>query len=1087
MHATDGTLDTTKDVTISVTDVNVAPVITSGDSGSEAENTAIANVVYDANATDDGENSGTLIFSLTGADAGDFSIDSSTGEVRFLSSPNFEAPADADANNAYDITVHANDGTLDTTKDVTITVTDVSESGITGTAGNDTLIGTSGDDSISGLGGNDSLVGNAGNDTLDGGTGADKMVGSADNDTYVVDNTGDVVVEGAGAGTDTVLTSLSTYTTSNNVENLTATGTSDFTGTGNGLANVITGNIGNDSLSGLSGNDTLIGNGGSDTLDGGTGNDSLEGDSGSGDDLLLGGAGNDTLDGGPGNNTLTGGTGNDTYYVGASDVVNENANEGTDTVITAASGITLAANVENLIFSGSGDMNATGNAGNNSLAGGAGNDSLSGLDGNDTLEGNGGNDTLDGGTGNDSLEGDSGSGNDSLIGGDGNDTLDGGAAADTMAGGAGNDTYIVDDAGDSVNENPGEGTDTVNTTLSSYALTDNVENLTFTGAGDFTGTGNTLANTITGASGNDSLDGGDGNDKLHGSDGADTLSGGNGNDALDGGAGADSMAGGVGNDTYTVDDAGDVVTENFNEGTDTVKTTLSSYTLGSNLENLTYTGAGDFTGTGNSLANTITGASGNDSLDGGSGNDQLHGGGGADTLGGGDGNDKLYGEDGSDSLVGGSGNDTLDGGAGSDTMTGGTGADKFVFTSADGPSGGAVLGEITDFSSSDGDKIDLTFDAYDGQPVNPFSFIGSGAFTGVAGQLHYVINGSGGVNVEGDTNGDTIADFSIIVDGVSSLTAGDFSIHGVDTDSVSFTLDPTTQNLIYTGTSDFSGTGNALNNTITGNIGNDTLTGLGGADTLDGGAGNDSLIGGLGNDTYIVDSPSDVIVENPGQGTDTENVTTAGTYTLADNVEKMTFTGTGDFSGTGNSAANTITGGDGNDTLNGGGGADKLIGNGGNDEVHGGDGADTLTGGTDADKLYGDAGDDSLIGGAGNETLDGGAGNDTMAGGAGADAFVFTSSDAPSGGAVLGEITDFHHTQADKIDVSAIDAVSGVPGSTFSFIGSGAFTSTAGQLHYVINGSGGVNIEGDTNGDGVADFSIVVDHIGSLAAGDLIL
>ena len=125
VHANDGTLDTTKDVTISVTDVNAAPVITSGDSGSEAENTAATNVVYTATATDDGENSGTLAFSLTGADAGDFSIDSSTGAVRFLTSPNFEAPADLNADNVYDITVHANDGTLDTTQAVAISVTDV--------------------------------------------------------------------------------------------------------------------------------------------------------------------------------------------------------------------------------------------------------------------------------------------------------------------------------------------------------------------------------------------------------------------------------------------------------------------------------------------------------------------------------------------------------------------------------------------------------------------------------------------------------------------------------------------------------------------------------------------------------------------------------------------------------------------------------------------------------------------------------------------------------------------------------------------------------------------------------------------------
>ena len=77
------------------------------------------------------------------------------------------------------------------------------------------------------------------------------------------------------------------------------------------------------------------------------------------------------------------------------------------------------------------------------------------------------------------------------------------------------------------------------------------------------------------------------------------------------------MAGGEGNDIYIVDNAGDVVTENLNEGTDTVSTTLASYTLGANVENLTATGAGNFTGTGNALANVITGDAGNDTLDGG--------------------------------------------------------------------------------------------------------------------------------------------------------------------------------------------------------------------------------------------------------------------------------------------------------------------------------------------------------------------------------------------------------------------------------------------------------------------------------------
>ncbi|MBH3380703.1 peroxidase family protein [Pseudomonas asiatica] len=287
-----------------------------------------------------------------------------------------------------------------------------------------------------------------------------------------------------------------------------------------------------------------------------------------------------------------------------------------------------------------------GTAGANTLTGGAGNDTLSGLGGNDVLNGLGGADQLFGGDGNDILNG--GNDPDSLDGGAGNDTLNGGLGADAMVGGAGNDTFVVDNLGDTVSEALNGGVDLVQTTLASYTLGANVENLTFTGAGNFTGTGNTLANTITGGAGND---------------------------LLDGGAGIDRLVGGLGDDTYVVDNAGDVVVEATAGGTDTVRATAASYTLGANVENLTYIGAGNFTGTGNGLANIITGAAGNDTLNGDGGNDQLLGGLGSDTLNGGAGNDTLDGGAGNDSLFGDAGNDNLQGGAGDDNLDGGNGVD----------------------------------------------------------------------------------------------------------------------------------------------------------------------------------------------------------------------------------------------------------------------------------------------------------------------------------------------------------------------------------------------------------------------------
>ncbi|MBO3762530.1 calcium-binding protein [Ciceribacter sp. L1K22] len=258
---------------------------------------------------------------------------------------------------------------------------------IDGTARADTLEGTAFDETIRGYGGNDILEGQGGNDIMLGGFG---------NDTYIVDSAGDQVQEMAAQGTDTVRASIS-YTLGGSVENLVLTGSGNLTGTGNSLANVITGNSGNNTLSGLAGNDRLDGGAGNDTLDGGAGNDTL-----------IGGSGNDTLNGGSGADRMEGGSGNDTYYVDNSgDVVVEAANAGTDTVRSSISH-TLAANVENLILSGSGNLNGNGNTLANALTGNSGNNILKGLVGDDTLRGEAGNDQLTGGSGADKLYGGSG-------------------------------------------------------------------------------------------------------------------------------------------------------------------------------------------------------------------------------------------------------------------------------------------------------------------------------------------------------------------------------------------------------------------------------------------------------------------------------------------------------------------------------------------------------------------------------------------------------------------------------------------------------------------------------------------------------
>ena len=117
---------------------------------------------------------------------------------------------------------------------------------------------------------------------------------------------------------------------------------------------------------------------------------------------------------------MLGGAGDDRYIVDSStDSITENLSDGTDKVYSSAT-FTISENVEQLILTGSSNIDGTGNTSDNTLAGNSGNNTLNGGDGNDTLRGGAGNDTLNGGDGDDTLIGNSGI--DTLDGGDGNDT-----------------------------------------------------------------------------------------------------------------------------------------------------------------------------------------------------------------------------------------------------------------------------------------------------------------------------------------------------------------------------------------------------------------------------------------------------------------------------------------------------------------------------------------------------------------------------------------------------------------------------------------------------------------------------------------
>ncbi|WP_287813529.1 cadherin domain-containing protein [Burkholderia sp.] len=828
-----------------------------------------------------------VTYSLTDNAAGRFQIDASTGAIAVLDGNLL----DFEAQNAWNVTVSASDGSTAHEQVFTIYLNDQASESWFGTSEDDIFtINRLGEWVLNGLGGNDVLTATDGQHiTFIGGDGNDTLTGRNGNDVFQYDGTAnglDAVVGGDG------------YDVIQAIAGNTTIGLSAVSGieeiNGGGFADVILQlGAGNDvidsNVTALTGIATIRAGAGNDSIIGTSADESIFGEDGN--DLILGGGGGDALNGG----------------------------NGVDTVSYAGSWDALTINLATNAVSG-GD--ATG-------------DTITGFE---NVTGSDFNDSITGSTGANVISA-----------GAGNDTLDGGAGADTLVGGLGNDTYTVDNAGDVVTENASEGTDTVQTGLASYTLGTNVENLVYTGTTAFTGTGNTLNNALTGGAGNDTLSGGDGNDTLTGLGGSDTLNGGAGNDTLNGGAGTDTLVGGLGDDIYVVDVATDIVTEAANAGTDTVQTGLASYTLGTNVENLVYTGTAAFTGTGNTLNNAITGGVGNDTLSGGDGNDTLNGG---------------------------AGNDTLNGGAGTDTLVGGLGDDIYVVDVA--------TDIVTEGLNQGTDTVQTGLASYTlGANVENLVYTGTVAFTGTGNALNNAITGGAGNDtlsggdgndtLNGGAGNDTLnggagtdtlvgglGDDIYVVDVATDIVteAANAGTDTVQTGLASYTLGTNVENLVYTGTVAFTGTGNALNNAITGGAGNDTL---------DGGAGTDTLAGGAGNDTYVVDVATDIVTEAANAGTDTVR-TGLVSYTLGTNVENLVYTGTAAFTGTGNALNNAITGGAGNDILSGGAGNDTINGGAGNDTLEGGAGSDTLDGGTGNDRFVYSAagfGSDSISGFAG--------------------------------------------------------------------------------------------------------------------------
>lgn len=957
-------------------------------------------------------------------------------------------------------------------------------------AGNKTIVGfenvrtTSGADNVTGDAGDNVFFEAGGADVYNGAGGSDTLDYSAATSAVTVNlNTVTAQNTGASTGSDTITNvenligasaSANTLTGGNTTVNrLVGGAVADFL-IGGGLGDTLIGGGGNDVIFGdyvntfntgattADGDDVLEGGAGSDQLVGGLGNDILRG--GDGDDTLVGGIANGTSAGlttvytnDGGQDTFDGGEGSDTAYAYYTDqtggIAFDLANVAGNSAITMG-GVAAGAfiSIERVIFRG-----------------GSGADIVRGTGALDTLVGNAGNDVLDGWLGNDTLSG--GLGDDTLIGGEGLDTA----------------TYVNATAGVNVD-------------------------LRITGAQNTGGEGiDTLVDI-------EYLTGSNFGDTLRGDDGFNLLI----DNAVSGAAGqTDSLFGYGGNDSILVTRAAAAVATNINldggDGDDflEVRAGTLSAALAANAAGLI----------GNTYA--ALGATSNDrnldvvTVDGGAGNDRI--------------------------ILTGVASATVNAGSGADivsiSMRGATSVNNYVITLGAGADiiqfgVGASVGtstdvattartnRVTDFERGDaGDKFEMSdFLARGLVGYSP----AAGAFA--SGHLRLVQSGTD-LLLQVDRDGAGATNSMVTIFTIVGGYTGGFTAYNFD----GFIGD-----LVLTGfATDETIIGATGNDTISGGDGNDWLDGDGGNDTIYGGAGDDridslsgidTIYGGTGDDSIRVANAATQVLEEQGEGTDTVYALVSYTLAAGSEIEQLqaddllattalALTGN-EFANTitGNAGANTLDGGDGNDTLDGGKGDDTLFGGSGHDSLWGGDGDDLLEGGDGDDTIFGGAGTDTVsyanasagveidlswledqqtrgagsdilvsienvTGSAFDDVLTAGYGANVLTGGAGNDRFVFAEAESAAGD----RIADF--AAGDLIDLSRIDAkrASGSD-DAFDFIGDTAFGGVAGQLRATAVGDTWL-VEGDVDGDGIADFSILVSATPGygLAASDFLL
>ncbi|MEQ1648427.1 MAG: calcium-binding protein, partial [Hyphomicrobiaceae bacterium] len=616
--------------------------------------------------------------------------------------------------------------------------------------------------------------------------------------------------------------------------------------------------------------------------------------------------------------------------------------------------------------------------------------------------------------------------------------------------------------------------------------------------------------------------------------------------ALNGTVGADFMIGLAGNDTYVVNDVGDVVVEALSSGTDAVLTSLTSYTLTANVENLTFNNGNaadvDFSATGNALANTLTGGSANDTF-----NmivddvrDNVRGGDGVDTadysayttnltvtLNATVNTDVAVGGSGSangtrdlirsiENFVGGSGNDVITGAAGDNALSGSAGDDTLNYSVTTQGVGNTLTSGRDFIDGGDSTTVGDRFVLNGNNQGEAFQIISrtDPANAVLLASLNVTFNANTEIVVT--RNGVVIAELDNIEEitiNNQAVTTGGGNTAGQGADSVAIV-------------GNFSGTSLALNTiTINGGLGSDTvdISGLtsdhrivfntnGANDQVVGTVRPQDIVGGYSEgttdpttivepDCYMfgpapqLDQDDDRTIEQTSFvaengvliGNDNNNILVGD-----ENVQAI-LANAGDDVVRAGDAATVVDAGNGADVVDGSGHEDILIGGLGDDLLDGRAGADKIWGEQGSDIIFGGDGDDIVFGGSGEDELHGGAGTDRLEGGRDADAlwggadddvFVFRTTQDANGDVV----SDF--TPGDRIDLHFIDADQATTANDAFIIVTGTTFTGAGELIVRFDASNNQTfVEGNTDSNvATAEFQLAFsgDQVNQLKADGII-